>query len=424
MAIIHSYRAAILLLLLLHGTTLHAVTAQQTVDTLRLADAVHLARTTNPGLAAERLAADAASERIRPAGTLPDPQLTIGLMNRPLSGFGTGERMTMNQVQLSQRFPWPGKLGFARERAERLAAAQSLVAIEAEADLIRRVTERYYEIAAIDRTITILERTRNLLRDYFEVSKARYAVGQSPQQDVLRAQVAVAQMTEELTVIRERRVAAAARLNALLGRSIKAPLGPVDLPSIGGELPDVDSLMAVARRSRPALRAAEERRLAAKAGVRAAARDRYPDLTVGVAYGERPQFGDMASLVVGFNLPLRAGSRQIPLRREMAALEARSTALIDDLTNETLAALTAARAESERARELSTLYATAIIPQAGAAVEAALSAYRVGQVDYMTLVESQMTLNRYQIELVRITATFHQAVARIDALLDSKGDSQ
>jgi outer membrane protein TolC len=420
------HRASVLVLLgaTVHSATMHSAAAQQVGDTLRLADAVRSAQSDNPMLAAERLAADAATERIRPAGTLPDPQLTLGLMNRPVSGFGTGERMTMNQVQLSQMVPWPGKLALARERAEWLASAESLAAAEAEAGLISQVTARYYELAAIDRTITILGRTRDLLRDFFNVSQTMYAVGQSPQQDVLRAQVAVAQMTEELTVMRQGRVATAARFNALLGRAAAVPVGNLDLPPMGGALPEVDSLMAIAHRSRSALLAAEQRRRAAEVSVRAAARERYPDLMVGVAYGQRPAFDDMASVMIGLNLPLRSGSRQIPLRREMEALEARSAALVGDLTNETYAQLIEARAEAERARELGALYATAIIPQAGAAVESALSAYRVGQVDYMTLVENQMTVNRYQIELVRITARFHQAVARIDALLGTKGEIQ
>jgi outer membrane protein TolC len=49
-------------------------------------------------------------------------------------------------------------------------------------------------------------------------------------------------------------------------------------------------------------------------------------------------------------------------------------------------------------------------------VESALSAYRVGRVEYTTLVESEMTVNRYEIELVRLAAQYHGAVAQIAAL--------
>ena len=57
-------------------------------------------------------------------------------------------------------------------------------------------------------------------------------------------------------------------------------------------------------------------------------------------------------------------------------------------------------------------------------MESALSAYRVGQVDYMTLVENEMTVNRYEIESVRLAAQYHQAVARIDALLGPAGGAR
>jgi len=273
----------------------------------------------------------------------------------------------------------------------------------------------------MDRSITIMERTRELLRDFFQISQTMYAVGEGLQQDVLRAQVAVAQMTEDLTVMNQRRVAMAARLNSLLGRDAGTPIGDLVLPAVGGAIASVDSLLTIASEQRPALQAAHERTRAAAAGYQAARRELFPDIMVSLAYGQRPQYDDMGTLMIGFSLPLWSGSKQLPMRREMAAMQAMEGAMAQDLYNDTFAELTEARAEAERARDLGALYATAILPQARASVESALSAYRVGRVNYMTLVENEMTVNRYEIELVRIAAQYHQAVARIDALLGLVG---
>jgi cobalt-zinc-cadmium efflux system outer membrane protein len=401
-----------------------AASAQAPTDTLRLSEAISLARSTNPKLAAARLRADAAAERVPQAGALPDPQLTLGLVNRPLDGFGTEEPMTMNVIGLSQKFPWPGKLGFSEDRARYLASAETLSAAEAEATLVSRVKTVYYELAAMDRAITIMERTRELLRDFFQVSQAMYAVGESVQQDVLRAQVAVAQMTENITSMSQRRIAMAARLNALLGRDAVTSVGGLNLPPVGGEVAPVDSLLAVASEHRPALQAAYERARAAAAGYQQARRQLYPDFMVSLAFGGRPQYGDMGTVMLGFTLPIWAGSKQLPLRREMEDMQAMETAMAQDVYNETVADLTDARAEAERARALTALYSTSIVPQAKASVEAALSAYRVGRVDYMTLVENEMTVNRYEIAQVQLAAQYHQAAARIDALLGSTGGSQ
>lgn len=392
------------------------IAGAQTPDTLRLADVVDAAREANPMLQAARFAADAAAERVPGAGALPDPMLTLGLRNRPLDGFGTDERMTMNSVAVMQRLPWPGKLGFSEDRADHLALAAELDADENEAALLARVKGLYFRLAFMDRALDIMDETRNLLRDFLEVSNAKYSVGSGLQQDILQAQVAIARMTADITVVEQDRVAGAARLNALLGRPATAPIGTLELPRPSDVPSSVETLMAVAAESRPAIRAARERTLAAGAGYRAARRAVYPDFTVGLGYGQRPQFGDMATIEVGISLPVWAGSKQRPKRREMQAMEAMEQARALDLHNETFARLSELRASAVRARELSALYETSIVPQAMAAVESSLSAYRVGEVDYMTLLSNQMTVNQFEIERVRLAAEYHEAVAEIAAL--------
>jgi outer membrane protein TolC len=386
-------------------------------DTLTVSEAVELARSANPRLLGARLRADASAERVPQAGAWQDPMLSFGLMNRPVDGFGTDQPMTMNSVQLTQRFPWPGKLGFAKQRAERLASADVLDADELERQLIARVKSVYYQLAYMDRSLDIMRETRDLLRSFLEVSSTLYSVGTGLQQDVLQAQVSVAQMTEDITVMVQDRVAMAARLNALLGRDATVLVPSLDLPLPTGTLPPVDSLIDLAAVLRPALAAARERVLAAEAGYRAARRQLYPDITITLGYGQRPEFVDFTTVMVGISIPLFAGSRQLPLRREMEAMQSMEQAKEQDLYNETFAQLTELRAQAERAQNLSDLYANAVLPQARAAVESALSAYRVGRVDYTTLVANEMTVNRYEIESVRLAADYQRALAQLEALV-------
>lgn len=393
--------------------------AAQTSDTLRLRDIVVEARRANPMLQAARYQADAFEERGSQAGALPDPVLSLGLRNRPLD-FGTDSPMTMNWIGLSQTFPWPGNQGFGQQRQEHFAAAADLDADEMEAALVARVKEVYFRLAFMDRALDIMASTRELLRDFLEVTSAKYAVGRGLQQDILQAQVAIAQMTADITVVNANRVATAARLNSLLGRPATERIGSLELPQPGSPPAAVDSLMATAARNRPAIQAARERALAAEAGYRAAKRDAYPDFTLAVGYGQRPEFDDLATIQVGISLPLWSGSKQQPRIREMQAFQSTEEARELDLHNETFARLSELRASAERARELSELYRTSIIPQARAAVESALSAYRVGEVDYMTLLSNQTTVNRFETERVRLAAEYQGAIAGIEALTGSE----
>lgn len=388
-------------------------------DTLTVAEALRVARSANPMLRAARASAAAAAQRVGPAGALPDPQLQFGLMNRMASDFGsTMDPMTMNQVQLMQMLPWPGKLGGARRAARHTAAATAADADEQERMLAANVRMAYYEVAYADRALEVMRRTQGLLRDFLDVSTTMYAVGSAVQQDVLRAQVEVARMGEEITRMGQERVAMAARLNALLGRSAIEPVGALELEELeAGALPPVDSLLAWAQGGRPALVAGAERVAAAEATLSAARRELFPDLSLGLAYQQRPQFPTMVSLMVGINVPLFAATKQLATRREMAAMRDMSAAELTNLRNETVARIVETRARAEQDRSLVRLYRGSILPQARAAVQAALSSYRVGRVTFMTLVDNQMTVNRYETETYRLLADHQQALGELEALL-------
>ncbi|MDH5806002.1 MAG: TolC family protein [Gemmatimonadota bacterium] len=386
-------------------------------DTLRLIDAISIAVEANPALVATRLRADAAMERVRPAGALPDPQLMFGLMNRPVNGFGTDQPMTMNTIQVSQRIPWPGKLRFASEGMEEYAEAFRWDASEAELQLSSNVTGRYLRIAFLDRAVLIMRETKGLLEDFLEVANANYSVGTGIQQDVLQAQVTIAQIEESITTMEQERIAAAARLNGLLGRDATEPVPALELHEIGDQLPAPDSLMILALSNRPAFHAEESRIAAAERSVSSAGRAAYPDLMITLGYGQRPQFDDMATVMVGMSLPLWAGKRYAPRTREMTAMLNAAQSQEENLRTETYAQIVEQHASAERARRLATLYSTSILPQATASVSAALSSYRVGRTDYMTLVQSQLTVNRYETEAVRLRTEYRQAIANLEALV-------
>ena len=75
------------------------------------------------------------------------------------------------------------------------------------------------------------------------------------------------------------------------------------------------------------------------------------------------------------------------------------------------------RADAVRAADVSELLRTDMLPQARAAVDSGLSAYRVGSLDFMAVLESQMLVNQFEIERLRLAAEYQSALAGIDALI-------
>jgi len=282
----------------------------------------------------------------------------------------------------------------------------------------------YYDLAYADRAVAVMRETRGLLRQYLDVSTTMYAVGSAVQQDVLRAQAEVARMTEQITRMEQERLAGVARLNAILGREAATPIGAVELPEPAGSLAAVDTLIARALDGRPALRAGAARVSAAEASLGAARRELYPDFQVGIQYQDRPLYPDMISIMIGVNLPIFAGSKQLDARHEMAAMRDMSQAELLNLRNETTARVIAARARAVQDLNLTRLYRTSILPQTRAAVQAALTSYRVGRVSFMQLVDNQMTVNRYETETYRLMADYQQALGELEALAGGPVEGQ
>jgi outer membrane protein TolC len=73
-------------------------------------------------------------------------------------------------------------------------------------------------------------------------------------------------------------------------------------------------------------------------------------------------------------------------------------------------------AEVGRAVTLVALYRRTVLPQALATVTSSQAAYRTGSVDFMTLLDAQMSVNRYQQELVRLEAELGQALAELEMM--------
>src|SRR5437660_10334155 len=130
----------------------------------------------NPTAAQRQAAVRAATLRIRPAGSLPDPMLTVGVMDLVLPHFDFNQSdFTEVDAELSQEIPWPGTLG-ARSGVMRAAAAGA----RAEDGAARRELTTAMAVASyrLEYTVTALatlRHQRELLEAAVQLSTTRYA---------------------------------------------------------------------------------------------------------------------------------------------------------------------------------------------------------------------------------------------------------
>lgn len=374
----------------------------------------------SPRLAGARAGARAASFRVAPVRTLPDPQLQLGLMNRNLPGLGLQDPLGMNQIQVMQMIPFPGKLSAAGRSAQASADASQARADDLGWELRSQAAMAFYEIFATERAIVVAQETQRLLRDIAATAQQMYSVGDGRQPDVLRAQVEIDRMAEEILRMQAMREARVARLNALLDRAPGTEVGEALLPAFPAELPGLDSLVSLALAHRPMLKAGQDDIRAADEAHTLARREIWPDLALGVIYGQRPMPDGsterMASFMLGFNLPVFAGSRQFAMRRETQAMREMARADLAAMEADTRGRAGVAYADLRQARRLRELYRATLLPQARATVTSSLMAYQEGDVNLMTLLDAQMTVNRYRQELYRLDAAEGRSWAELEML--------
>jgi len=399
--------------------TAAAAQAAPASDSLRLDAVVAQVLERSPRLQAMRAGAEAAALRRPEASTLPDPMIQLGVMNLGLPDLRADMPSSMApSVQLMQMIPFPGKLGLKGDIAALDEARAASAADEMAWEMRGMAATMFWELYSLDRRLDVMRETLALLRDFQQVAKAMYVSGMGRQADVLRADVEVARMDGEIRSMEAMRTAMAARLNALRDLPADAPVASPAPGALPGRLPGRDTLVAWAEASRPLL--AEGRQAVEQAGSRVdlARRELWPDLTVGVAYGQRgADMGTerMGSAMVGFSLPIFAGRRQHAMRDEALAMRRMADAELGSRRVEVAARVEELLAEADRTRSLTALYRDEILPEARATVESALSSYRVGAVDFMTLVDAQMNVNRFEGELYELVADYGKAVAALES---------
>lgn len=385
-------------------------------------------RRDNPKISAAQALARAAQARVPGAKRPPDPQLQLGFMNYSLPGLSPMVPIGMTQLQLMQMVPLGGKLALAGRVAHAQADATGERAQDVAWELRSQVAMAFYDLHATGRQLDVARETLRLLQDIASTAESMYRVGEGRQADVLRAQVEIAKMAEDTLRMQAMRRTMISRLNALLNRGADEQFAGVARPLFPDSVPALASLDSVASNGRPMIRAGLQDARAAEASATLAKREIVPDLQIGVQYGRgattmtdasgmtSTKSENMGSLMIGASIPLFARDRQYQMRNEANAMKAMAQADVDAMRAETRGKIGEAYADLTRARDLARLYRTTVLPQAEATVSSAFSSYRVGRVDFMTLLDDEMTVNKYRQELFGLEADEGKAWAELEML--------
>ncbi|MEJ5992364.1 TolC family protein [Ramlibacter sp. PS3R-8] len=414
---------------LLRATSLAALltaaiaSAQPPLPGTNLASLLDYARAHNPELAAMRLEADAAAQRVQPAGALPDPVLRVELENVNNYGNGGGVNLLPSKVgetkyTLMQQLPAWGKreLRSAAAAADAWQAqARSIATWSEQAMRIRTAFAQYYLASRSER---ITRELLDLVVRLEQVAQARYAGGLAPQQDVIRSQLEQTAMRAELIALAGEKRQQQARINGLLGRDPAAPLAEPEalppLPATGTFA--APELIARARSASPTVQAERARLQAAQANRELTLRNRYPDFNIGISPSQMGSRITTWGVMVEVNIPLQQSTRRSQEREAVAMVDA-AQARAEAAAVQAAAGLQEQVAALHAARESETLIATRQLPQSELGLQSAVAAYESGKVDFATLLEAQRLTRKARLDLLKFQTEAQARAAEIERTL-------
>jgi len=393
----------------------------QLTDKSTLSDYLTYAALNNPALESAFHHWRAALERIPQMGALPDPQLAWRYFVR--NKMGTGPDMEMRQTMgLSQMIPWPGKLIVASDMARQEAQAAFGLLQAQKLKLFNEVKQAYYEYYYLGRAIAVTDENVRLMGYLESVARTRYKGAESSYPDVIRAQVELGKLQNELISLLDMKSPLAARLNAALNRPVDAAL-PIP-QSIQESQIDLEerSLLESLVSDNPQLQAMDSEVAARSAGVDLARQGYLPDLMVGVEWMDMSAVsGAMMSAkddwvaMAGISLPIwwaknAAAVREAQARRRAAELD--KAAMSNMLQAELKMAAYGYRDSMRRV----SLYRDNLLPKARQSLKATQATYEAGAAGFSDLVDSQRVLLEFELAYERALTDSQQRLAELGML--------
>ena len=379
----------------------------------------------SPRIQAARKRIEARANRVPQAASLDDPML--GVNGYPFSPYvlqTAGGRSTVN-VMAEQKLPWFGKLETRScvAEAETDMARADLVA--AELEVVQQVKRMYYELLFLQKAVGLTEQSRELLVQISEVADTKYRTGTVSEQDLLRAQVEVSNVDAELIRLRQQLQSARAQLAQWLHVSPDTELlAAEDLPE--GQIPqDVERLYRQAINARPELHAQLAALRRDQHQVELARLQYYPDVSLSGMLGGMTKSDALSPVADGLPMVNIGAQINVPLYRkklEAGVREAEAQAVssardYDALKDRTEAEIKDLFAQALSQRDLLGLFRRDIVPKSEQTLEVSMAAYRVGQTDFLQLIDNWRQLLKFRVTVHQLESQLQQTLSSLERVV-------
>lgn len=366
----------------------------------------------------------AASNRIEQNSNLPDPMLTLGLMNLPTNTFSfTQEPMTGKIIGLSQAFPFPGKLSEQADVNRKDVDIVEKEILDAKNEIRKNVLKSYNEIVYFKKAIEIANTNKDLLKNIAEVVRTKYSVSTASQQNLLKVELEITNLTEKIEDLKSKEKSQLAIINALLLRPSDSAINTNTIKEIKYQQFTVEALVDSAIKYRPFLEGIKEAKQRETLKNSLAGYEYYPNFNLALQYSFSEKIeksntppNDFFSVMVGISLPLNYGGKVSSKVEETEAMQS----LYDEQYQMSLQVLKSSFGSS--IAKLNSLQQRIKLIEEGSLIQAnenlktTLTSYQVGQVDFLNVIDAQNSLLKIENDLYRLKTDYLNEIAELEFL--------
>jgi outer membrane protein len=211
--------------------------------------------------------------------------VTIGVVQAGIPVPGLTDRNVYNFGTTVSQPIFTGGLNLANYRSAKLGVDLSKESVETvKRDIVLQVRVGYFSILRAEKFLSVAEQQVKQFEAQLEVTKAFFDVGIVPKNDVLQAEVRLANARQLLVKAANDLATAKASFNILLRREIGTPLEVVDILEYKAFPKEFEASLDEALRQRPEVKAARLNIDQAKEGVKIARSGFFPTISLAGNY--------------------------------------------------------------------------------------------------------------------------------------------
>lgn len=363
---------------------------------------------TNPKVLAAEKNYHSALERIKIAGSLPDPILE-GTIN--ISPIETRNGPIENQIMLGQKVPLWGKVHNERNIQKLIAETSRLNYLNTKLDISFLLRKYLADINRQVASLEILEKYIDELNLFIAAARNDYSNGLSnTQHTILKLQLEKSLVQSQINDLESMLTETTKKLQSLFDGELL--INYLENESINTDQFTEDEWIVIAKQHNPVLLTAHISLSISKNKQILSKLQKFPDLIAGLTYSMVGPTGlagavssgqDAFGIKIGLNIPLWFGKNKANTNAASLAVEQQEY-ILEDTWNQIKAILLSLLAKLNETEQSYMIFRDQIIADSEQMTASAYAAYGTGNIDFIDLLESNRLNKNTKLEFEKLKA--------------------